>query len=926
MTIHPTNVEYQIDDNDSMVTKTDLNGVITYANTDYVRTSGFASSELMGHPHSLVHHPDMPSEVFADLWNSLKMQRPWAGLIKNLRKDGSYFWVIANITPDYENGQHIGYMAVRSKPTKQQITDVEHAYKLFKQGKQGNLKIENGDVFHNNLFSRLDFLKNFTIKKRIITVISVLSMIMLSIGALGLIGITQSNHSLHSVYEDRAIPMYQIATIQKLLMTNRVLITASLTENTPQIIQKNVAEVESNIEEIGKLWTTYMATVLTPEEKLLAEKFATDRKVFVSEGLKPAIAALRANELMQVEKIIVEKIRPLYGSVSVGIQNLLQLQMDVTKQTYDSAQSNYQHTLRFMLGLIVGSFTLAFLMGFALYRAIVRPLHITADLIMRGDNKNLVDSGKGTTEITKVLDAFKTSQVKNSFNEAEAKRVADENLRIKIGLDNVSTSIMITDTDRTIIYLNKAALMMFKSVEQAFQNEMPQFSAPNLVGSNIDSFKKHPDKIDQLTSTYTVTLMIGQRPMLLSANPVINELGERLGVITEWQNRTAEVAIEKEVASVIAAIVNGDFSRRISEAGKEDFILLISQGINQLVTTCSDSLNEIVRVLSALSHGDLTQTISGNYAGTFGQLKDDANLTVESLKNIVQQIQNATDNISTGSKEIAAGNNDLSHRTEEQAASLEETAASMQELTSTVHHNAENAKEANKLAVEASNIAGRGVEVVGQVVQTMADINESSRKIGDIISVIDDIAFQTNILALNAAVEAARAGDQGKGFAVVATEVRNLAQRAATAAGEIKNLISDSVGKVVNGSKLVTHAGETMEEIVVSIRGVTTMMSEITAASAEQSQGIEQVNHAVGQMDEVTQQNAALVEESAAAAEALEDQARSLSVAVSHFDVGNSRHGSSAAKPVARKTSVPVKTSGKSEAIMHVGNDDWEEF
>ncbi len=925
----PTNIEYPILETDSMVTKTDLNGIITYANADFVRTSGFSANELIGHPHNLVHHPDMPSEVFADLWHSLKIQRPWAGLVKNLRKDGSYFWVIANVTPDYENGRLIGYMAVRTKPKNAKIAEIEPLYKLFKQGKAGNLKIENGDIFHNNLSNRLDFLKNFTIKKRIIAVIGVLSIIMLSIGGLGLFGITQSNDSLHSVYEDRAVPMYQIAAIQKLLMSNRILLTAALVEKSPDVIQKNTTQVESNIEEITKLWAAYTETVLTPEEKQLAEKFAADRTVFVSEGLKAAISTLRANDWTGTEKIIVEKLRPSYEPVAEGIQNLLQLQMDVIKSTYNGAQSSFHHLLEIMLSLVVGSFVMALLMGFALYRAIVRPLNVTADLIMRGDNKHLVNSVKGATEITKVLDAFKTSQVKNSFNEAEAKRIADENLRIKIGLDNVSTGIMISDNDHRIIYLNKSAMTIFSAIEKDIQRDVPDFVVSNLIGRTVDEFQKTPEhraRLDNLNSHYVTTITLGAHPMVISANPVINDHGERLGVIAEWKDRTAEVAIEKEVASVIDAIVKGDFSRRISETGKADFILLISQGINQLIGTCSESLNEIVKVLNALSHGDLTQMVNADYSGTFGQLKDDANMTVESLKMIVQQIQDATDNISTGSKEIAAGNNDLSHRTEEQAASLEETAASMQELTSTVQHNAENAKQANQLAMEASEIAGRGVEVVGQVVSTMADINDSSRKIGDIISVIDDIAFQTNILALNAAVEAARAGEQGKGFAVVAIEVRNLAQRAATAAGEIKNLISDSVNKVINGSKLVTHAGETMEEIVTSIRGVTTMMSEITSASAEQSQGIEQVNQAVGQMDEVTQQNAALVEQSAAAAEALEDQARNLSVSVSHFKVGNNANRGAAVSKTVPKSNSPVKLSSKPVATTQISNDDWEEF
>ena len=245
----------------------------------------------------------------------------------------------------------------------------------------------------------------------------------------------------------------------------------------------------------------------------------------------------------------------------------------------------------------------------------------------------------------------------------------------------------------------------------------------------------------------------------------------------------------------------------------------------------------------------------------------------------------ATDTINTASHEIAAGNSDLSQRTEEQASSLEETAASMEELTSTVKLNAENAKQANQLAIGSSDVASKGGEVINQVIVTMESINESSRKIVDIISVIDGIAFQTNILALNAAVEAARAGEQGRGFAVVAGEVRNLAQRSAAAAKEIKVLIDDSVEKVDGGSKLVDQAGQTMGEISASIKRVTDIMSEITAASMEQSAGIEQVNQAITQMDEVTQQNAALVEEAAAAAEAMEKQAHNLAVSVGAFKV-----------------------------------------
>jgi len=360
--------------------------------------------------------------------------------------------------------------------------------------------------------------------------------------------------------------------------------------------------------------------------------------------------------------------------------------------------------------------------------------------------------------------------------------------------------------------------------------------------------------------------------------------------------------IVAEIQQIVEASVQGDFSKKIDMSGKAGYTKELSELLNQLSTVTETGLSDVLRVANALAKGDLTQTISKDYPGTFGEVKTGVNGTVENLKQLVGEIKDATDTINTASKEIAAGNSDLSQRTEEQASSLEETASSMEELTSTVRQNAENAKQANQLAIGASDVAGKGGAVVSQVVVTMDSINESSRKIVDIISVIDGIAFQTNILALNAAVEAARAGEQGRGFAVVAGEVRNLAQRSAAAAKEIKTLIGDSVEKVEGGSKLVAQAGQTMEEIVSSIRRVTDIMSEITAASVEQSAGIEQVNLAITQMDEVTQQNAALVEEAAAAAEALEEQAQNLSVSVATFKVEESS-GSTA---VARRASAPA--------------------
>ncbi|MBB5368602.1 MULTISPECIES: methyl-accepting chemotaxis protein [unclassified Janthinobacterium] len=350
-------------------------------------------------------------------------------------------------------------------------------------------------------------------------------------------------------------------------------------------------------------------------------------------------------------------------------------------------------------------------------------------------------------------------------------------------------------------------------------------------------------------------------------------------------------------------------------------------------------INAAVQVAQTVAAGDLTSRIEVTTTEETGQLLQALKDMNGSLVQIVGQVRSGTDTIATASSQIASGNLDLSSRTEEQASSLEETASSMEELTSTVRQNADNARQANQLARSASSVAVKGGDVVGKVVQTMNAINDSSRKIVDIISVIDGIAFQTNILALNAAVEAARAGEQGRGFAVVAGEVRNLAQRSAAAAREIKTLIGDSVEAVGEGSKLVAEAGGTMADIVTSVQRVTDIMAEITLATQEQSSGIDQINQAISQMDQVTQQNAALVEESAAAAESLQEQAGQLAGVVSVFKLDGTLPASAPAPaPVKRAPAMPVVRAAppvKARPVLRAvptprksapAEDEWEVF
>ncbi|WP_281169371.1 methyl-accepting chemotaxis protein [Solimonas flava] len=517
------------------------------------------------------------------------------------------------------------------------------------------------------------------------------------------------------------------------------------------------------------------------------------------------------------------------------------------------------------------------------------------------------------------------------------KRLADENLRIKNALDNVTTNVMIANNDREIMYVNKSIVQMLTRAEADLRRDLPSFDVRKLLGGSIDQFHKAPEHqkrvLESLRDTHRAQIKVGGRSFSLTVNPIVNEQGQRLGTVVEWLDRSAEVAVEAEVGGIVKAAADGDFSRRVALDGKDGFFRQLAENINQLLETSEAGLTEVGRVFGALARGDLTQQIDADFKGTFGKLKDDANTTVGQLTQIIRQIQAASDTINTAAREIAAGNSDLSARTEQQAASLEETASSMEELTSTVKQNAENARQANQLAIGASDVAVKGGAVVAEVVTTMASISDASKKIADIIGVIDGIAFQTNILALNAAVEAARAGEQGRGFAVVASEVRSLAQRSASAAKEIKSLISDSTDRVGTGAKLVEQAGRTMDEIVGSVKRVTDIMGEITAASQEQSQGIEQVNQTITQMDEVTQQNAALVEEASASARSLEEQAGGLASSVARFRLAGAPALATASEPARPAPRAPARPAprrpgfnGSRPAAATATEDQWTEF
>ncbi len=580
-----------------------------------------------------------------------------------------------------------------------------------------------------------------------------------------------------------------------------------------------------------------------------------------------------------------------------AISSLLRHQETLTarsREEYRSTES-WTGTLSIVFGVM--SLLLGSLAAWAITRSLTRPLEGAvklADGIAGGRLDSVIDAS-GNDEVTQLLRSMQRMQAQLQSVMAAQGELARQ---------------------------HDAGSLSYRMDESAFPGDYGRMvhETNALVGSHVQV----QNRLIEVMKHYA------RGDLSVDMDPLPGEKAAITQAMDETKSSLS--AINSEIRRLATAAAAGDFSLRGDEDRfAYDFRDMVA-GLNRLMKTTDENLVQVSTLLQAISRGDLTVRMQGDFHGVFARMRDDCNATVDQLKQIVGRIQSSASSINLAAGEIASGNTDLSRRTEQQAANLEETAASMEELTSTVKQNAEHARQANQLAIGAHGVASQGGEVVGQVVTTMSAIEASSKKIAEIISVIDGSAFQTNILALNAAVEAARAGEQGRGFAVVASEVRTLAQRSAGAAKEIKGLIEDSVGKVADGSALVRQAGTTMGEIVASVQRVTDIMADISAASQEQSSGIEQVNQAVVQMDETTQQNAALVEEASAAARSMEEQANLLAEAVSVFRTGAAtaaavvRPALAAVAATVTPVRRPAALSPRIEPTLAANAGGWEEF
>jgi methyl-accepting chemotaxis protein len=775
---HPvTDREVMMKANTILVTRTNLKGIITYANDAFIEISGFSKAELIGVNHNVVRHPDMPPAAFEDLWQCLKAGRPWSAPVKNRTKAGDFYWVEANVTPVYKNGNVDEYLSVRYAPSREQIAQAEALYEKLNAKKVG--------VRPTGLAAFVKHARELSLWNKAAIVYAAF---LLPIA--------------HGIYQSYAQQAYTAMAAQ--------------------------------------LFLTLVASL-------------------VGFGLVGKVAAT-------LEK-------------SIGI-------------CYRLADEKFRNSMDLDRDDQIGDFNRA------LYGM----------------------------------------QVKFNADLASSKQIASEATRIRQALDNVQSCVMVANNDFDIIYVNNILLSMFKNAEGDIRKQLPDFDAGKLLGANIDQFHKNPahqrGMLAKLSSPFSSELIIGGRHMNIVANPVKNDEGERIGTVVEWLDRTHEVKIEREIEAIVEAVKAGELSSRIDLADKSGFFEKLSEGINELSDVIENAFKEVGSTMQSMAEGDLTNRITSDYHGVYLDCKNDINATIDKLSEIFGQVSEAANFINNSSQEIAGGNNNLSQRAEQQAANLEETAASMEELTSTVKNNADNAQQANLVANNAGELAEKGGNVVKAAVSAMREINESSNKIADIIGVIDEIAFQTNLLALNASVEAARAGEQGRGFSVVATEVRNLAQRSATAARESKELIQNSVQKVRAGTEYVNETGKALSEIVAGVKKVGEIVAEIAGASVEQSAGIAQVNQAVSQMDEITQQNAALAEEASAASVSMSDLSTNMVELLSFFKLGKKSGerpsapsgGGSIARAEALRTP-PTAASHKQTSYQSLSADEeWQDF
>ena len=1028
----------EMKDNCILVSHTNLKGIITYCNQDFINISGFTEDELIGKNHNLVRHPDMPAAAYQNLWDTLKKGQTWTGIVKNRCKKGDYYWVKANVTPIKKDGDIIGYMSVRTKPSRDEISNAEALYEKLKSGEAS---LEPTVWQKYNILYRLSIRNKLRLISASFIFPIMILLFMFAMEKTKEINFAETELTGVEYISPLRVLMSDIAKHRG--MTNALLNgNESFKDKLPEVrnnIAKDIQKIESIHQHLGKqlkideAWQAVKtdwnqlaekATKLPAAESFsrhtdlleniitLISRVADSSRLIMDPEIDSnylmELIVLRIPELnnllgilrgkgtgiissgdisdsdratiAQLHALMKKRVDQTIRSMNIVFENNTRLMSVMSTQFDDFKQHTgdfiklieskilqgntpepYQAEKFFNTGTnaiaksselfdesakqltallnarIDKSYKVMFIeLGLMLiFIALSIALTIFVSKLMTRASKqtlqvfNSIGNGKFDNDIEietqdelgELLQELKALQTRLSVDIKTAQDDATKFGRIKTALDVAGTNMMMADANNNIIYMNAAVQEMFENIKDTLEQNIPDFDIDHLLGQNIDVFHKKPshqqDLLKNLKKTYVSKISVGNVDLQITANPVYAKDGERVGTVVEWQDQTAQ---NKVINRLVDASVSGDFSTLEVGNSKDQAYIDLASNINNMLQTTGGTIDEVVNVLEGLAQGDLTRTIEGEYHGVFKRLQNGVNTTISKLSGVIEVLKDHSDGSASAALEVSSTATDIGQGSSEQAASLEEISSSMEQMSANVRQSADNAGQTEQIAQKVACDAEESGQSVTEAVVAMKDIAEK-------ISIIEEIARQTNLLALNAAIEAARAGEHGKGFAVVADEVRKLAERSQKAAEEIGDLSGSTVTKA-------EQAGEQLLKLVPDIQKTAELVQEISLASREQDTGSEEINRALQKLDQTVQRSAASSEELAASAGVLSKQAEEQRETMSFFTLDETatstpverRNSNSSGAKMRSETDHPKTSDSEYSMAEDYGNEAFVKF